>query len=186
MTIPGDSWDDFLDDESSGPPPVASAPCSGGADESPGAALAIPPSVAPPPVLSPTSPSPALAKQQEVQERLRVMEQAVLEDSLTVISSALHFHEVLEPDGSPVKDIPQDWIERFGEKGARERFIIARSACMSAKEAPVGLKMAQQTAVGAMAALEKSKTAGVTFNLQFVKMVQPAVYEEIEVTVDSD
>lgn len=111
------------------------------------------------------------------------MEQSVLEDSLVVISSALRFHEVLEPDGSPMTEIPDEWVEKFGEKGARERFIIARSACMSAKEAPVGLKMAQQTAVGAMAALEKSKTSGVTFNLQFVKMVQPAVYDEIEVVV---
>lgn len=176
----GDHWEDYLDEGDVDAPVVTPAPH--GAAESPGE-MALSLVADSPPVLSPTPPSPALVKQQEVQERLRAMEQSVLEDSLVVISSALRFHEVLEPDGSPVKEIPAEWVERFGAKGARERFIIARAACMNAKEAPVGLKMAQQTAVGAMAALEKSKTSGVTFNLQFVKMVQPAVYDEIEVTV---
>lgn len=122
-----------------------------------------------------------VAKKVDPFDRLKELEAEVLEDSLKVVSAALAFPDAIGEDGSLVEAPPEEWVEQYGEDGARRRFVIARAAAMSGREAPVGLKLAQQMAVGSMAALERAKVGSVTFNMQFVKMVAPPVFEELEV-----
>lgn len=136
----------------------------------PGASLVVAP-----------KPEASLARKNDVTERLRGMESEILAKSLEIIDSAEDFHKAMNLDGTLATEVPQAWIAQYGQEGAEQRFKIARAACMSAKDAPVALKMAQQTAVGAMAALEKAKAGPAVFNLQFVQMVQPAAYAEIEI-----
>lgn len=127
------------------------------------------------------SPSSVEMSENSAAGMLKRLENEVCADALGVIAGAMAFADVLTVGMEPLEEIPEGWVEKYGAEGARRRFITARAACMSAKTAPVALKMAQQTAVGAMAALDRAKVSAPVFNLQFVQMIRPATYDEIEI-----
>lgn len=113
-----------------------------------------------------------LRRSSEATERIQDMEGELLEQSLRTLVDASMFAD-LDDDGSP----PEEWAVELGEKRAKRRARVAGMALLSAKEAPVGLKIAQQMAVGIMAMRSKVSQGGDTFNVQVVNlMAAPATY----------
>lgn len=93
---------------------------------------------------------------QQTQGRLRELEDELLSESLAVVSGAVSFAEVPEemvaPDGN--------FYEKYKDHPDPDKlFRIMKSAWKSAKEAPIGLAIAQRTAMGIVKARATEKAA---------------------------
>lgn len=121
-------------------------------------------------------------------EKLLLLEDSILEESLVVLEASTDWAEAVpdDPDipGEPpeLPRMPESWLEKYGEEGARRRWRIARSAALPTRDAPVGLSLAMKTAVGIMAAREKRGSANVQVNVALVQMPAPPQFEEIDVS----
>lgn len=111
-------------------------------------------------------------------EKLRRIEDELLAENLGIVRDAARFREL-----DPAKpEIPADWRDELGEKAAIERYRMATAAWLPAKDAPVGLKMAQSVALGIIKARSVEKAAPRTLNIAFVQLPAPQVdFEEVEI-----
>lgn len=106
-------------------------------------------------------------------------QQEIFEQASKVTEDVLLFRD-LDPTA---KEPPPEWVRELGEKDAWKRFRVALSAWMSAKEAPVGIKVAKELVVGISKALGESAQAPRVLNLQKVTVYSgtPPEYPVIEV-----
>lgn len=107
------------------------------------------------PGLSITSGAPLATERNVQQDRLRGIEDDLLERSLTTVQDALAFQEIDPEQASP----PLAWVEELGPKAAERRLRLAKAAWMSAKDAPVGLKVAKDMAAGIIRARSAEQAA---------------------------
>lgn len=119
-----------------------------------------------------------LSFREKQQERLREVEDEILADSFTVVGAAINFCE-LDPEN--IDEIPPEWIEKYGEKTARERHRVAKSAWLSAKNAPVGIKAAMQTSLGIVKARATEKASPKSLSMTLVKMTAMHEYPSQEI-----
>lgn len=86
-----------------------------------------------------------------------------------------------ELDPEKMDEMPEGWVEAFGEREAEVRHRLARAAWMPGADAPVGLKLAANTFVGLAKARAVEKKGPPTLNLIAVSMPgPPQVYESVE------
>lgn len=91
-------------------------------------------------------------------DRIREVEDRLLSKSLQQIERALDWDSLNGDEREP----PPGWTP--------EQFRVARAAMMSAKDAPVGLKMAQNIAIGIVKARATEKAAPRNLNIQIANM----------------
>lgn len=124
-------------------------------------------------------PAQAIAKTQA--RRLRSLEDDLLLEATETIQGAGHFYKISEEDIKSDTP-PAAWVNELGEERARERFRLAKYALMSAKDAPVGLKMALQVHSSIVKARATEKAGSRVMNVQLVRMPEAIVeYPELEV-----
>lgn len=70
--------------------------------------------------------------------RIQEIEDRVYDISTGVIEATLAFHEV----GPEQQEPPEDWVEQYGEKAARQRLAIAKAGWMPQNIAPSAVKLA--------------------------------------------
>lgn len=124
-------------------------------------------------------PAQAIAKNQA--RRLRSVEDDLLLEATETIQGAGHFYKISDED---IKNDtpPEAWVKELGRERAAERFRLAKYALMSAKDAPVGLKMALQVHSSIVKARATEKAGSRVMNVQIVQMPNAVVdYPEIEV-----
>jgi hypothetical protein len=93
---------------------------------------------------------------EERQDRLRDLEDELLSESLSVVAGAISFAEINGDEESP----SGDFLEKFRDHPDPEKlFRIMKAANKSAKEAPIGLAIAQRTAMGIIKARATEKAA---------------------------
>ena len=123
----------------------------------------------------PEEPRRQLSKAEETQMALRSLEDDMLQKSMEVVGGAINFADVaIDELGDPIK--PDGWTDR--------QFRIAKAGMMSAKDAPVAIKLAAQMVTGIVKARATEKGAGRTLNLVQVKFTLPREKYEI-IDVDS-
>jgi len=126
-------------------------------------------------------------------EEFARMEDDIAAKAMFVLDGALSFLEV-EPPGFDeegeriIPEAPPQWIEELerqhpgqGERLANMKLRAALAAHLPSKEAPIGLKMAQGTAVGIARARAGEKKGNKSLNVQIVQVVESKSYEELEV-----
>ena len=96
--------------------------------------------------------------------KVRELEDRVFEKATDVVDACLSAPDIPEDLTEP----PPAWVDRFGEEDAARRLRIARHSLMSAKEAPVYLKVATSVQAGIMKVRAAEKSAPVTLNAQVV------------------
>jgi hypothetical protein len=100
--------------------------------------------------------------------RLQGLEDELFHESLSIVHDALKFADIDPGDEEP----PEQWVEELGYEAATKRFRLARMACLSAKEAPVGIKMAQAMATGIIRARAADKGSSHTLNIAVVHLTE--------------
>ena len=113
-----------------------------------------------------------------VSQRLKALEDSILEKSLRTVDAALHWEDIDPGAEGP----PQAWIDEVGAEEASKRFRVARAAWLNAKEAPVGLNMARTTALGITKVRSAIKASSPTLQINLVSFASPmADIEAIDV-----
>lgn len=102
-------------------------------------------------------------------QRLTSMQDDLLERSLMVVDASMAFAEI-DPES---KKPPKKWVEDMGEQEALIRWRIARAGWMSAKDAPVGIKVASAVAVGIIKAKATEKAGPKQLNIALVQLSSP-------------
>ena len=120
------------------------------------------------------------SRSEENGAELRSIEHELLVSGMGVVGGGIDFVH-LDPENPTV--MPEGWEEEFGFEGARLRLRAAQAGLMSAKEAPVGMKMAMQVVTGIVKARAVEKTGARSLNVAVVKLTirSPLPYEEVEV-----
>lgn len=102
------------------------------------------------------------------QEALREIENGLLQESLTVLSGSMKFAdidpELTEPD--------EAFMEKYGHvEDPMKLFRLMKYGQMKGSEAPVGLILAQKTAIGILKAraADKSEARPLSVNVQIVQ-----------------
>ena len=120
-----------------------------------------------------------LSKAEKRQEQLRTIEDDMLSDGLNLVSGAIDI-TALDPDNPEL--MPEGWKELYGIAGAKKRLRAATYGLMSAKEAPIALKMATQIVTGIIKARAAEKAGTRSLNIgQAVFIGQRVKYDELEV-----
>lgn len=115
-------------------------------------------------------------------DRLRDIESGLLERSMAILGDALSFRDI-EP-GS--ETCPPEWRDMDPDEAVK-RLRVANAAWLGKKDAPVGLDLAKQVAVGIIKARATEKTAPKTLNVTVVNMSAPLpVFDVIEVESKDD
>lgn len=121
-----------------------------------------------------------LLPKQERLDRLRDLENQLLERSLNVVSDALYFRDI-EPGQ---KEPPPDWGDMDPDEKIK-RLRMANAAWLNKKEAPVGIELSKQVAVGIIRARATEKAAPKTLNVAVIQMSAPLPqFEVVEVEAD--
>lgn len=107
---------------------------------------------------------------------LRGIEDDLLRTSLTTVRDALMFQDIPEDCPAP----PAEWVAELGEAGAEKRLRLALAAWRNAKEAPVGLKMAKEVAMGIIKA-RSTEASAARMNVAVQIVTQVANYEVLEI-----
>lgn len=110
--------------------------------------------------------------------RIRALEDEVLQEATSVIRNGLRFGKIeMGEDGKPIK--PEGWTD--------EEFRLATYSLASAKDAPVGLKTANQVYSSIVKARATEKAGPRQFNVAIVNMpfTKPNTYPELDVTGQS-
>lgn len=112
-------------------------------------------------------------------DRIRSMEDELLEESLEVVEGALMFAHIA-PDQ---KEPPEEWVERWGREKAERMFRLAGYGLMANKDAPVGIKVARDIATGILRNRATEKMGPRELNVAFVQMPMAALpqYPEKEI-----
>lgn len=106
-------------------------------------------------------------------EALQTIQDQILIKTGEIVSNGLSFAEI-DPDA---KEPPEKWVKEMGLQKATEKFRTARYNLMSAKEAPVGTKLAAQIYVGIVRAKATEKGGAPRLNIEKVIMVESAPRE---------
>lgn len=80
--------------------------------------------------------------------RLEELENQVFERAHGILEAVLSFHEV-EPNQT---EPPADWIQRYGEEGAKQRLQVAKSGWLPQSIAPNATKLAAFVQAGILRA----------------------------------
>lgn len=126
------------------------------------------------------SPDHEIAPKRERLERLRDLEDQLLERALTGLSDGLYFRDIQPGQREP----PPDWQDMDPDE-AQKRLRMANAAWMNKREAPVGLDLCKQVAVGIIKARATEKSAPKTLNVQVVQMSAPLPRFEV-IDMDED
>jgi hypothetical protein len=110
------------------------------------------------------------------QARLRGLEDDIHRRALVCLDDVSRWVEIDPAWTEP----PAEWVAEIGQERAEQRLRVAKSAWMSAKEAPVGIAVAKSFAVGIAKARATEKGGGGSLSVQQVIFNAP-VYEVIEV-----
>lgn len=116
-------------------------------------------------------------------DQLRAMEDELYEEAASILRDAMRFADVemAVPEGETLQ-VPKEWGREMSPERAKKALRIAASAWMSAKDAPVALKLAAQTVTGVIKARATEKQGPRQLNVTFVKMVgAPQQFPELEV-----
>ena len=98
----------------------------------------------------------------EASDRIRHVEDSILEKAQGIVEDALDFAEFNPEDDK--EGVIALWTNEMGDRRAAERrYRIASAAWNSATHAPVGLKMAQETMTGIIKA--RSKETSITIGV---------------------
>ncbi len=111
-----------------------------------------------------------LTKAERRQEKLRSIEDELLEESMSIIAGTLAFGEV---DPEHPDDIPKGWLDHMTEEEATKKLRMAKYGLMSAKEAPVGIKVATQTGSSIIRARATEHAGPKSLSLTMVSMTSP-------------
>lgn len=121
-------------------------------------------------------------------EIVRGAELEVHQEAVTVIRDVMRFNEL--SDAELAAPGPPEWmIEECGGdvKVAGRRFRTARGAAMSAKDAPIAIKLSKDILVGMAKVRSMEKTAPKNLNVMVVQLSQPLpVFDSIEVEPPND
>lgn len=101
------------------------------------------------------------------------MERHLLQRSQAIMEACGSFSEVVTDAGEVMTEPPEEWLEAFGERGARERLKIARMAMLPNAKAPFALHAAQKIVTGFI----KSRghgTVNQSLNISFTSLPEPA------------
>ena len=116
-------------------------------------------------------------------KQLGEIEQQLLDRSVEVLDGALAFTELkLDADGNVF--MPPEWPRKYGADEAERRFVAAKGAMMSAKEAPVGLAVAKSLATGIIKARSIQKGGTVSLNVAVLVQQPQADYPVVQVRDD--
>lgn len=102
-------------------------------------------------------------------ERLKSVENELFRKALETVDGAVSFVE-LDPD-NPLA-IPQEWIDELGDERAKRKHNAAVAALRSNKEAPAGLKIAENIAANIIRARAAEKSASVTIGIEKVLIME--------------
>jgi hypothetical protein len=167
-------WSELLDEEEAPPVEVVST-------QRRPAPLAPPKPGIDPALYDPGPPRVRTFNEKKAQDdRIRSIEDQLLEQTLTVLRDSLAFRDIDEGETG----IPDEWMKELNDAGeARKRLRIANAAHKSAKEAPIGLAIAKSVAVGIVRARATEKGAPKVLNLTMVELTvqPPPQLEEMEV-----
>lgn len=124
-----------------------------------------------------------LTKEEEIESNLREMENDLLAEAMKMIQASQQWPKIAkELDPKNPDDIPKEWVEKFGEQGAKEVYRVARAAMMNNADAPTGLKQQVLLATGIMKARAGEKRGPKILNLSLVEMPNVTVnFPETEV-----
>ena len=111
---------------------------------------------------------------------LEDIENDLFNKSSEVLEGALLFADLAPGATEP----PEEWFARYGVDKATRLFRTAQYATMSAKEAPVGIKVAESIARGVMKARSMEKTAPKTLAVAFLNQTVHHHYDTKDVDDD--
>lgn len=106
-------------------------------------------------------------------DRLRRIEDELLEESLEVVQGVVRFAH-LPPD---LEEPPEDWVEAHGREKAERLFRLAGYGLMKSSDAPVGIKTAKDIATGILKARATEKMGPRELNVAFVNIPAPQLPE---------
>jgi len=110
-------------------------------------------------------------------EKFRLIEDDILEQSMTVVKDAAFFREIDPGQTKP----PQHWIDELGYEEAIKRLRVANAAWLGRKEAPYGLAMAQATMTAIVKARTTEKTNDRPLNMQVMMVKNDITLNTVEV-----
>lgn len=120
-----------------------------------------------------------LSEEEQRQEQLRSLEDEMLHNALNVVGGAIDFVAL---DG---EEMPEGWREKYGDEGAERRLRAAIAGRENAKEAPIGIKVATQFAVGAIKARATERGGNRSLRVNVINFAAPRrEYKELEVHED--
>lgn len=111
---------------------------------------------------------------------LEKKQRQLFSDAAAILEPVLQFNQIDPKSEAP----PDEWTILYGERGALERWRVAKAAWLSPKEAPIGIKVAKDIAVGISKSIAAEKGGPKVLNMQFVTVARskaPALYPEEEV-----
>lgn len=123
----------------------------------------------------PIDPNETLAERKA--KDLDSIETKLFEKSGEILEGALLFADIA-PDA---EEPPQEWFDRYGVEKATRMFRLAKYATMSAKEAPVAIKVAESIARGVMKARSMKESAPKTLAVAFLNNTVHHHYETKDV-----
>lgn len=116
----------------------------------------------------------------ERMDRLRALEDQLLEQSLTIVKDTMHFRDIEPGTTEP----PAEWVDA-DQDDQTKRLRVANAAWLSKKDAPVGLALAKEVSIGIIKARATEKSGPKVLNLNVVNMSAPLPqFECIEVESD--
>lgn len=118
----------------------------------------------------------------ETTKWLQKAQKELYKKSSEVIEDALSFRD-LDPS---LKEPPPEWIEKLGTAKAWRKFRVAMAGWMSAKEAPVGFKIAKDVFVGISKAMAVSDTGPKQLNMTAVQVNFGPAQEFPKVRIEKD
>lgn len=83
-------------------------------------------------------------KKEQRLARIEELEDRVFDRAAGVLEAALSFHEVTPHQTEP----PAQWVEEYGEEGARQRLEVAKASWLPQSLAPNGTKLASLVYTG--------------------------------------
>lgn len=114
-----------------------------------------------------------LSREERIEERLQEAENEVFAGALNTLADALHWRDINPDDDEP----PLEWVQHLGLKEAQKRHRVARAAWMANKDAPAGLKIANQVMAAVVKGREARAVSEKPMNVQVSVAVDPDVYE---------
>ena len=83
-------------------------------------------------------------KKEERLARIEELEDRICDHAAGVLEAALSFHEVRPNQEEP----PQEWIDQYGEQGARQRLEVAKAGWLPQSLAPNATRLASYVYTG--------------------------------------